>query len=50
MPDLSDLFTLAEEDRGLQPYRRKKWQRSAEFREWLQQDALAALDLAQALD
>ena len=50
MPDLSDLFTLAEEDRGLQAYRKKKWQRSAEFREWLQQDALAALDLAQALD
>jgi len=50
MPDLDDLFTLAEEDRGLQAYRRKKWQRSAEFRNWLEQDALASLDMTQALE
>ncbi len=50
MPDPDDLFTLAEEDRGLQAYRRKKWQRSAEFRNWLEQDALAALDMTQALE
>ena len=49
MPELQELFTLAEEDRRLQAYRRKKWQRSAEFRGWLQQDALAALDMVQAL-
>ncbi len=50
MPVLDDLFTLAEEDRGLQAYRRKKWQRSAEFRNWLEQDALAGLDMTQALE
>ena len=50
MPELRELFTLAQEDRRLQAYRRKKWQRSAEFRGWLQQDALAALDMVQALE
>ena len=50
MHEPRDLFTLAEEDRRLQAYRRKKWQRSAEFRGWLQQDALTALDMVQALE
>ncbi|MDA1128819.1 MAG: hypothetical protein O2913_08980 [Chloroflexi bacterium] len=50
MPDLQELFTLVEEDGRLQAYRRKKWQRSEEFRGWLQQDALETLDLTQALE
>ncbi len=49
-PELRELFTLAEEDRRVQAYRRKKWQRSNEFRGWLQEDALAELDMAQALE
>ena len=50
MPGLRELFTLADDDRRLQAYRRKKWQRSAEFCGWLQQDALAALNMVQAVD
>ncbi len=49
MQEIRELFTLAEDDRRLQAYRRKKWQRSAEFQGWLQQDALTALDMDQAL-
>lgn len=41
---------MVEDDSRLQAYRRKRWQRSAEFRGWLQQDALAALDMGQALE
>ena len=50
MQEPRELFTLAEDDRRLQAYRRKKWRRSAEFYGWLQQDALAALDMDQALE
>ncbi len=50
MPESKKLFALDEDDRRLEAYRRKKWQRSAEFRGWLQQDALATLDMAQALE
>ena len=49
MREILELFTLAVDDRRLQAYRRKKWQRSAEFHGWLQQDALTALDMDQAL-
>ena len=48
--EIGELFTLAEEDGRLQAYRRKKWQRSAEFRGWLQQDALEALTMDQATE
>ena len=50
MPESQKLFTLDEDDARLQAYRRKKWQRSAEFLRWLRQDALATLDMAQALE
>jgi len=50
MPEIRELFTLAEYDRRLQAYRRKKWRRSAEFHGWLQQDALMALGMDQALE
>ena len=48
--ELRELFTLADDDLRLQAYRHKKWRRSAEFRGWLQQDSLAALDMVQALE
>ena len=50
MPELQELFTLAEDDQRLQAYRRKKWRRSAQFRGWLEQEALAGLDMGQALE
>ena len=50
MQEIRDLFKLAEGDRRFQAYRRKKWRRSTEFQGWLRQDALAALDIGQALD
>ena len=50
MREFRELFTLAEDDRRLQAYRRKKWQRSAEFNGWLQQDALTTLGMSQALE
>ncbi len=50
MPEFPELFTLAHEDRRLQAYRRKKWQRSAEFYGWLRQDALEALEMDQAME
>ena len=49
MQDLQSLFTLAEGDRRLQNYRRKKWLRAKEFRQWLEQDALLELTMDQAL-
>jgi hypothetical protein len=49
MQELRELFTLPEDDPRLQLYRRKKWERSAEFRGWLQQDSLVALNMDQAL-
>ena len=50
MTIIGELNTLAMDDRRLQAYRKKKWQRSAEFRGWLEQDALAALKMDQALE
>ena len=50
MREFRELFTLAEDDRRLQAYRRKKWQRSAEFNGWLKQDALTTLGMSQALE
>ncbi|MDA0262601.1 MAG: hypothetical protein O3A93_03490 [Chloroflexi bacterium] len=49
MQKLHDLLTLDVDDPRLLAYRRKKWQRSAEFHEWLQQDALTGLDMDRAL-
>ncbi len=49
MQKLEKLFTLATDDQRLQEYRRKKWHRSGEFYEWLQEGALATLDMKQAL-
>ena len=49
MQELAELLTLAEDTGRAQAYRRKKWQRSNEFRGWLEQDALATLHMDQAL-
>ncbi|MBT98460.1 MAG: hypothetical protein CL902_07525 [Dehalococcoidia bacterium] len=50
MQDVRSLFTLAEDDQRLTNYRRKKWLRSEEFQQWLDQDALLELTMDQALD
>ncbi|MBC8279779.1 MAG: hypothetical protein H8E48_03235 [Chloroflexi bacterium] len=50
MQDVKLLFTLAEDDQRLLNYRRKKWLRSEEFHQWLDQDALLELTMDQALD
>jgi hypothetical protein len=50
MQDLDVLFTLVEDDQRLQTYRRKKWLRTGEFRQWLGQDALLELTTDQALE
>lgn len=50
MQNLQTLFSLAEDDPRLLTYRRKKWSRSAEFQQWLGQDALLELTMEQALD
>ena len=50
MQRIQDLFVLAENDQRNQRYRHKKWSRSAEFQQWLQEDALPNLDMDQALD
>ena len=41
---------LAEDDQRNQTYRRKKWLRSGEFRQWLQEDTLPNLEMEQAFD
>ena len=50
MPKIQELFVLAEDDQRLLAYRRKKWLRSAEFQEWLQEGALPTLSMEQALE
>ena len=53
MQRIQDLFVLAENDQRNQKYRHKKWSRSAEFQQWLQQDALhiaASLVVGDLLD
>ncbi len=49
MQDIQSLFTLAEDDQRLTNYRRKKWSRSEEFQQWLDQKALLELTMDQAL-
>ncbi|SVA33000.1 uncharacterized protein METZ01_LOCUS85854 [marine metagenome] len=49
MQRIQDLFVLAENDRRNQAYHHKKWSRSTEFHQWLQEDALPGLDMDQAL-
>ncbi|MEC8960428.1 MAG: hypothetical protein VYE35_11930 [Chloroflexota bacterium] len=46
----NELFFLAQDDQLLLNYRRKKWLRSAEFHQWLQQDELLTLTMEQALE
>jgi len=50
MTTTDELFVLAQDDQRLLNYRRKKWLRSAEFHQWLQQDALLELTMDQALE
>ena len=50
MPKIQELFAPAEDDQRLLAYRRKKWLRSAEFQEWLQEGALPTLSMEQALE
>ncbi len=50
MNQLQELFVLAEDDQRQTAYRRKKWLRSGEFRDWLQEGALPGLTMDQALD
>ena len=49
MQDIQSLFTLAEDDQRLTNYRRKKWSRSEEFQQWLDQKAILELTMDQAL-
>ena len=46
----NQLFVLAQDDQRLLNYRRKKWLRSAEFYQWLQQDDLLTMTMDQALE
>ena len=46
----NESFFLAQDDQLLLNYRRKKWLRSAEFHQWLQQDELLTLTMEQALE
>ncbi len=46
---LRRLHDEAAESGALDSYRRRRWSRAAEFHDWLQQDALAALSPEQAL-
>jgi len=50
MQPVLEIFTLAEDDLRNLAYRRKKWSRSAEFQQWLQQDSLLTLSMEQALE
>jgi len=50
MQQVQELFVLAEDDQRNQTYRRKKWLRSGEFRQWLQEDTLPNLEMEQAFD
>ncbi|MCH7737408.1 MAG: hypothetical protein IH872_08405 [Chloroflexi bacterium] len=50
MRKIQELLVLAEDDQRQQEYRRKKWLRSAEFQQWLQEDALPTLNMEQALE
>ncbi len=50
MQHVQEIFTLAQDDPRNLMYRRKKWSRSAEFHQWLQEDALPGLEMEQALD
>ncbi len=50
MTTANDLFVLAQDDTRLLSYRRKKWLRSAEFHQWLQQGTLLELTMDQALE
>ena len=50
MQQVQEIFTLAEHDPRNLAYRRKKWSRSAEFHQWLEEDTLPGLEMDQALD
>ncbi len=50
MQQVQEMFTLAVDDPRNLTYRKKKWSRSAEFQQWLQEDALPGLQMEQALD
>ena len=47
--DLRRLYVEASESGALDAYRKRRWARAAEFSGWLEQDALTALEPAQAL-
>ncbi len=50
MQQVQELFVLSEDDQRNQTYRGKKWLRSGEFRQWLQEDTLPNLEMEQAFD
>ena len=50
MQQVREIFTLAVDDPRNLTYRHKKWSRSAEFLQWLQEDSLPGLEMEQALD
>ena len=50
MTATNKLFVLTQDDRLLLNYRRKKWLRSAEFHQWLQQEELLTLTTDQAME
>ncbi len=50
MQQVQEIFTLAKDDPRNLAYRRKKWSRSAEFHQWLEEDTLPGLEMDQALD
>jgi hypothetical protein len=50
MQQVQEIFTLAQDDPRNLEYRRKKWSRSAEFQQWLQQESLLTLSMEQALE
>ena len=50
MQKVQEIFTLDVDDPRNLAYRRKKWSRSAEFHQWLQEDTLPELKMEQALD
>jgi hypothetical protein len=50
MQKVQEIFTLDVDDPRNLAYRRKKWSRSAEFHQWLQEDTLPELKMEQAMD
>ena len=49
IPELGELYRDAVESGAVAAYRKRRWGRAAEFASWLEQDALSALELSQAL-